>query len=89
MLELKPFKMLETKVIFSYLFYFFGVPIALLGALVNIDTWKANVLFVLGSAILTAKLIYLCIDRYQKMKNTDLDLEEKRHNLNEKRKPKS
>lgn len=78
-------KMLETKVILNGLFYALGIPIALLGVIANMDTWKANFLFVVGAIILITKAIYLIIEKEQKRRKTEMELDEKRHDLTKKK----
>lgn len=81
MLATKPSPMLEVKLIINGLFYCLGIPISVLGILVNMDTWKATLLFVVGLVIITTKAVYLIIEKEQKRRKTDMELEEKRRHL--------
>lgn len=86
MLALKQFGMLETKVIASWLFYIIGVPTIIIGIFANIETWKADLLFFLSGILLGVKIIYFTIDKDQKRREKNIDLEEKRFNFNKKKK---
>lgn len=78
-------RMLETKIILNGLFYYLGIPIAFLGVLTNIDTWKATFLFIVGAIILTIKAIYLLIEKEQKRRKTEMELDEKKYDLTKKK----
>jgi len=85
----KQYGMLETKAILSGIFYAFGIPVTVLGILENYGTWKADILFVLAGLLLVARLCYYIVDKDQTRRKKDMDLEEQRHNLNNKKKPKN
>jgi len=46
--------MAETKIV-AWLFYLIGVPVYIWSMLLNIETWKGDVLFVLGLLLLGLK----------------------------------
>jgi len=81
----KQYSMLETKAILSGIFYAFGIPVTVLGILENYGTWKADILFVLAGLLLVARLCYYIVDKDQTRRKKDMDLEEQRHNLNNKK----
>lgn len=62
-------KRMEAKIIISVL-YFIGVPTYVLGILANIgwlqiDNWKATVLFVLAAMFAVAKIFFYCLRQWQ------------------------
>lgn len=72
--------MAEIKML-TYLFWFIGLPIVTIGVLVNIETWKATVLFVLSAVILIIRIVSYGLDKYQNWQKKKMDLEEQRHKL--------
>lgn len=81
MLATKHYPMLEVKLFINMLFYCVGIPASILGVLVSMDTWKATLLFIVGLIIITTKAVYLIIEKEQKRRKTDMELEEKRRHL--------
>lgn len=81
MLVTKHSPMLETKLLIHWLFIYLGIPMSILGILFNIDTWKATLIFIVGLVILTTKAVYLIIEKEQKRRRTEMELEEKRRHL--------
>ena len=85
MFATKPAMMLETKVLLSGLFYALGIPISILGVIANYGTWKADILFFLGGMLMAVKIIYYIVDKDQQRKKRNMELEEQRYNLNDKK----
>jgi membrane protein implicated in regulation of membrane protease activity len=73
--------MLEVKAVMTGLFYVLGIPATLLGIIENYGTWKATVLFILSAILIVVKILYFVIDKDQKRRERDMDLEQKRHEL--------
>jgi len=80
-----PNPMLETKAIMTTIFYALGVPLTFLGIFENYGNWKADVLFVLSGILIGAKIVYFVISKDQERKRKNMELEEKRHDLNKKK----
>lgn len=73
--------MLETKAILSGLFYIFGVPATIAGILLNMGTWKADILFILSAILIVIKIVYVVKEKNQKARDKEMDLERKRLEL--------
>jgi len=81
----KHYSMLETKAILTGIFYAFGIPVTVLGILENFGTWKADILFVLAGLLLVARICYYIVEKDQNRRKRDMELEEQRMNLNNKK----
>jgi len=73
--------MLEVKAVMTGLFYVLGIPATLLGIIENYGTWKATVLFILSAVLILVKIYYFIIDKDQKRREKNMDLEQRRHEL--------
>lgn len=78
---LKQPAMLEAKTILTALFYIFGVPATIAGILLNMGTWKADILFILSAVLIVIKIFYIIREKNQKSRDKEMDLERKRLEL--------
>lgn len=78
---IKRLKEMEAAKLVSVLFYFFGVPLAGIAAWLNIGTWKADAIFIVGFLLLVARLIWFIVEKIQRYRMNELNIKKRKQDI--------
>lgn len=78
-------KMLETKAIVTAFLWLFGVPLWFATVLLNIGTWKADVIFGLTSLLMLGRIVHSFRTQHQQYIKRKIELEIQKMELKEKK----
>lgn len=62
--------------------WIFGIPVSFLGIAVNLDNWKATVIFILAAAFWVLKIWMSYRNHVQKYREKDIEIQGRLHELN-------